>query len=50
MYVFLATNGFTIETSENEVVKVMLGVAEGSIQEPELAIWLEMNSIPNSPT
>ena len=50
MYVFLATNGFTIETSENEVVKVMLGVAEGSIQEPELAIWLERNSIPNSPT
>jgi death-on-curing protein len=46
MYVFLATNGFTIETSENEVVKVMLGVAEGSLKETELAIWLEMNSIP----
>ena len=46
MYVFLATNGFTIETSENEVVKVMLGVAEGSLKETELAIWLEKNSIP----
>lgn len=46
MYVFLATNGFIIDTSENEVVKVMLEVAEGSIQEPELAIWLEKNSIP----
>ena len=50
MYVFLATNGFTIETAENEVVKVMLGVAEGSLKETELTIWLEMNSIPNSPT
>jgi hypothetical protein len=36
----------TIETSENEVIKVMLGVAEGSLKETELAIWLEMNSIP----
>jgi death-on-curing protein len=50
MYVFLATNGFTIETSENEVVKVMLGVAEGSLKETELTIWLEMNSIPKSLT
>ena len=46
MYVFLANNGFTIETSENEVVRIMIKVAEGSIQEPELAIWLEKNSIP----
>jgi death-on-curing protein len=41
-----ANNGFTIETSENEVARVMLSVAEGSIQEPELAIWLKKNSIP----
>lgn len=45
MYVFLSINGFKIETSENDVVQVMLRVAEGSMKEPELAIWLEKNSI-----
>ncbi|MDF3822419.1 type II toxin-antitoxin system death-on-curing family toxin [Leptospira sp. 96542] len=47
IYVFLAMNGFKIETSENEVVQVMLKVAEGSIKEPKLAIWLEKNSRSN---
>ncbi|WP_035983557.1 type II toxin-antitoxin system death-on-curing family toxin [Leptospira meyeri] len=46
MYVFLATNGFKIETSENDVVHIMLKVADGSVKEPELANWLEKNSIP----
>ena len=46
MYVFLAMNGFKIETSENDVVQVMLKVADGSIKESALAKWLEKNSIP----
>ena len=46
MYVFLAANGFKIETSENDVVQVMLKVADGSMKETELAIWLEKNTIP----
>ena len=45
MYVFLAMNGFKIETSENDVVQVMLKVADGSIKESVLAKWLEKNSI-----
>ena len=47
MYVFLASNGYSIETTENDVVQVMLKVADGSIKEPELAKWLEKNSLPN---
>jgi death-on-curing protein len=47
MYVFLASNGFNIETSENDVVQVMLKVADGSIKETELAKWLEQNTVPN---
>ncbi len=46
MYVFFAMNGFKIESSENEVVRVMLKVADGSIKESILAKWLENNSIP----
>jgi death-on-curing protein len=47
MYVFLASNGYSIETTENDVVQVMLKVADGSIKEPELAKWLEKISLPN---
>ena len=47
MYVFLASNGYSIETTENDVVQVMFKVADGSIKEPELAKWLEKNSLPN---
>jgi death-on-curing protein len=46
MYVFLAMNGFKIETSENDVVQVMLKVADVSIKKSALAKWLEKNSIP----
>ncbi|TGN11721.1 type II toxin-antitoxin system death-on-curing family toxin [Leptospira ilyithenensis] len=46
MFVFLASNGFTIETSEEDVVKVMLKVADGSIKEDELATWLKKSSNP----
>ena len=45
MYVFLALNGFLIESSEEEVVAVMLEVANGSKNEKKLSIWLEAHSI-----
>ncbi|MCG6151140.1 type II toxin-antitoxin system death-on-curing family toxin [Leptospira bandrabouensis] len=47
MYVFLASNGFIIDTSEEDVVNVMLKVADGSIKEVELAKWLKHSSKSN---
>ncbi|MCW7480278.1 MULTISPECIES: type II toxin-antitoxin system death-on-curing family toxin [Leptospira] len=47
MYVFLASNGFIIDTSEEDVVNVMLKVADGSIKEDELAKWLKHSSKSN---
>ncbi|PKA23766.1 type II toxin-antitoxin system death-on-curing family toxin [Leptospira meyeri] len=49
MYVFLASNGYLIDTSEEDVVNVMLKVADGSIKEAELSIWLKQSSKTNSP-
>ena len=40
MYVFLGLNGYRIEAGEPEVVAVMLGVADGSVEEQTLADWL----------
>ncbi|WCL49955.1 type II toxin-antitoxin system death-on-curing family toxin [Leptospira sp. GIMC2001] len=45
MYIFLALNGFKIETSEENVVQVMLSVADGTTKEKELAKWLEEYSV-----
>lgn len=44
MYVFLATNGYLIDTSEEEVVTTMLKVADGSLKEEKLASWLKQSS------
>lgn len=41
MYVFLGLNGHRIETPEEEVVSVMLQVAEGKMKEAHLSIWLK---------
>ncbi|PJZ81292.1 type II toxin-antitoxin system death-on-curing family toxin [Leptospira meyeri] len=49
MYVFLASNGYLIDTSEEDVVNVMVKVADGSIKEAELSIWLKQSSKTNSP-
>lgn len=46
MNVFLILNGFEIEAAEPEVVLVMLGVADGSIKETELATWIRKVVIP----
>lgn len=40
MAVFLVLNQLMINAGEPEVVTVMLGVADGSISEGELAAWL----------
>ena len=40
MYVYLGLNGYRIEAAEPEVVALMLGVADGSVEEQALAEWL----------
>ena len=40
MYVFLGLNGYLIDATEADVVTLMLGVAEGSVEEEPLADWL----------
>jgi len=51
MFVFLDLNGFTlVAPDEAEVVRVMLGVADGAISEPELATWVRGIAQPKEPT
>jgi death on curing protein len=44
MYVFLGLNGLRIEAEEPEVVRVILALAAGDLQEPELAAWLRQHT------
>lgn len=46
MYVFLGLNHLRIVASEPEVVHLMLGVADGSIDERHLAEWLKEHTEP----
>lgn len=51
MFVFLDLNGFTlVAPDEAEVVRVMLGVADGAITEQELAAWIRRVARPGKPT
>lgn len=43
MGVFLITNAIEITATEVDAVVTMLGVADGSISEAQLAVWLEAN-------
>ncbi|TGL33920.1 type II toxin-antitoxin system death-on-curing family toxin [Leptospira koniambonensis] len=45
-YVFLGLNGFSIDVREEEVVSIILRVAEGSVNESNLLIWLKDSSNP----
>jgi len=47
--VFLPLNGFELMADNAEVVRVMLGVAEGQISEAELAAWFRayMRELPD---
>ena len=44
-YVFLAVNGFGIESPEEDVVHVMLALTEKSMSEKEFAAWLRSRSV-----
>ena len=44
--VFLQINGVALEVDEVEAVVVMNEVAEGAIDEPALAAWIEQKSVP----
>lgn len=45
MYVFLGLNDFDLGATQAQVVKVMLELASGSLEEPQLAEWLRTHSI-----
>lgn len=45
MYVFLGLNGLRIESSEEEVVALVLSLAEGETDESQLAAWLRGNTV-----
>jgi death on curing protein len=44
MYVFLGLNGYRIEAEEPEVVRIVLALAAGELQEAELATWLRQST------
>lgn len=46
MYVFLGLNGLRIEAEEPEVVRLILALAAGGLQEPPLADWLREHTSP----
>lgn len=46
MYLFLGLNGFRIEAPEEEVVVLVLSLASGQLDEPDLAAWLRQHIIP----
>ena len=46
MYVFLGLNGFRIIAEEVEVVKIIMELAAGELNEQELADWLRLHIQP----
>lgn len=45
MYVFLGLNGLEIDAPEEEVVRVMEGVAKGAVSEAALVEWLRGRTV-----
>jgi death-on-curing protein len=45
MYVFLGLNGWRIESDEPEVVRMMLALASGNLEEGELGAWLREHTV-----
>ena len=45
-YAFLYLNGWVLRASEAEAVTMVLGLATGEVDEPEVAMWLKKCSIP----
>jgi death on curing protein len=46
MYLFLGLNGFRIDSPEEEVVALILSLANGALDEPSLADWLRQHRAP----
>ena len=46
MYLFLGLNGFRIDSPEEEVVALILSLASGQLNEPDLAAWLRKHITP----
>jgi death-on-curing protein len=46
MYLFLGLNSFRIEAPEEEVVALILSLASGQLDEPNLATWLRQHITP----
>ena len=46
MYLFLGLNGFRIEAPEEDVVALILSLANGDLDEPALADWLRNHTSP----
>lgn len=46
MYLFLGLNGFRIDSSEEEVVTLILALASGNLDEPSLAAWIRHHISP----
>ena len=46
MYLFLGLNGLRINAPEEEVVGLILALASGELDEPELATWLRNHTSP----
>ena len=45
-YTFLAINGFELDAPEPETVAAILGTADGSLSEEDLASWIRSHLIP----
>ena len=43
---FLRRNGYQLKTSQKELVRITLGVAQSQLAIEEIAAWLEENSTP----
>jgi death-on-curing protein len=41
---FLAINGYRLSAPQVDAIETMLGVAAGTVSEPELALWIAHNS------
>ncbi len=45
VYVFLGLNGMHLDAREEEAYRVIMQLADGALSEPELARWIEQNSL-----
>jgi len=48
MYTFLGFNGYEIDVTEPEVVDIMLSVADSSVSDEQLSVWLRKRVTPDS--